>query len=285
MKTKITSILFGALLGILSACNLENEIEIEIPDFENGYIIESYMTPGKDFGLLITKTVGYFEIFDFATPNPDLLNDLLVQGAQGYIEVNEQRYPLVNKITLALDSSKIYNYVLDEKIAFQEQDRLDLYLQFPDGEEVHASTLIPENRPVDSVRIDIDVSQDYDARETTFLNSDSTTTEYFRRQLFRIHNGAMEELQDFVFDNSIAKGGKLAFGSGYEFNVGDTLVSRITHINEDYHDFYQSVSGSVNANTSPFGQPGRIQSNIQGSDRVIGIFAGINQSEILRKIE
>lgn len=285
MKSKITATLFGLLLIALSGCNLEKDIEIEIPDFENGYVVEAYMTPGKDFGLLVTKSYGYFEVFDLATPNPDLLTDFLVQGAQGYIEVNDQMYPLVNKLTITVDSTKIHNYVLDERIYFEEQDKIELFLQFPDGEEISAVSFIPEKRPVDSVRIDIDESQDYDARETTFLYSDSTTTEYFRRQLFRVHDGTIEELQDFVFDNSIAKGGKLAFGSGYEYNVGDTLISRITHIDEDYHDFYLSVSGSVNANTNPFGQPGRIQSNIRGSDRVIGIFTGINQSEILRKIE
>src|SRR5690606_37175386 len=109
-------------------------------------------------------------------PNPDLLTEYLVQGAQGYIQVKNQNYPLVNKVTISVDSTKIYNYVLDERIYFEEQDKVELFLQFPNGEEISAVSVIPEKRPVDSVRIDIDESQDYDARETTFLYSDSTVT-------------------------------------------------------------------------------------------------------------
>ena len=59
----------------------------------------------------------------------------------------------------------------------------------------------------------------------------------------------------------------------------------VTHMEKSYYDFYNSVTGSINANSNPFGQPGKISSNIRGSDKVIGIFTGINQSQIVRKIE
>lgn len=279
-----TTLYLGIILTLLS-CNLEKEVEIEIPGFENGYVVESYIKPGRDFGILVTKSYGFFEVFDVSNSSNDLLNEFLVQGVEGHIEVNGQRIVLRNHLKISLDSSKIYNYIPDDKVFFNEGDQVELYLRFPDGEETRAQTYIPERRPVDSVRISIDESQDFDARETTFVNSDSTTTEYFRRQLFRIHDGHIKKLQDFTFDNSLARGGNLAFGSGYEFNVGDTLISRITHIPEEYSDFYQSVTGSTSANSNPFGQPGHIQSNLKGSSRVIGIFTGMNPSEILIKIE
>ncbi|HLU92918.1 MAG TPA: hypothetical protein VKZ54_02285 [Membranihabitans sp.] len=285
MKASLKIFLFSLLFGLFIGCNLEKEIEIEIPDFENGYVVESYLAPDRVFGLLITRSYGFYEVFDLADLEPGRQTDFLVQGVEGYIEVNENRYPLINQITIDPDSRTIYNYVLQQQIELSENDRITLALTFPTGEEVDAVTNIPESRPLDSVRINLDKSLDLEARETTFFYTDSTTTEYYRRQLFRIHEGKTEEMQDFLADNSIAKGGKMAFGSGYDFAIGDTLISRITHIDKEYHDFYLSAIGSVSSNESPFGQPGRIISNIRGSDRVIGIFTGINQSEILIEIK
>ena len=285
MKHRIMIPVYLWFIAMVSSCNLEKEIEIEIPYFENGYVVESYLTPDQDFGLLVTKSYGYFEVFDAAQLDPEQITEFLVQNADGYLEINGDRYPLVNELRFIPGTARVYNYILQDNITFKEDDRIELSLTFPTGEKINADTHIPATRPLDSVRIDIDTTQDFEASETTFLLSDSTTTEYFRRQLFRIHQGKIEELQDYVLDNDIAKGGKLAFGSGYEFALGDTLISRVTHIDQEYNDFFTSATGSVGANTNPFGQPGRIASNIQGSDRVIGIFTGINQSQILMKIE
>lgn len=285
MKLIFKIFLLISIIFVFSGCNLEKDIEIEIPEFENGYVVESYVAPGQKFGLLITKSYGFFEVFDLVKTSESLLQDVLVQNVEGYIMVNDIKYPLVNKISISLDSTRVYNYVVQDKLTFKVQDKVELYLKFPDGETVGASTWIPEFRPVDSVRLAFDMRQDFDARETSFVSSDSTTTEYFRRQLFRYYEEGTSELQDFVFDNSLATGGRLAFGSGFEFNVGDTLISRITHITEEYYRFFQSAVGSSNANTNPFTQPGRIESNIRGSDRVIGIFTGINPSEILMRVE
>lgn len=285
MPISFKYIIYLCAVPLLLACNLEKEIEIEIPDFENGYVVESYLSPDKPFGMLITKSYGFFEIFDVADFGSEEFRDFLVQGVDGYIEVNGERYPLVNSLEIDTISASFYNYLLDRKVKFNADDKIELSLTFPTGEKVEAITRIPKKRPVDSVRIDIDKTQDLEARETTFLSSDSTVVEYFRRQLFRIHDGEKTELQDYLIDNSIAKGGRMAFGSGYEFAVGDTLISRMTHIEKAYNDFFLSATGSVSANTGPFSQPGRIASNIRGSERVIGIFTGINQSEIFMKIE
>lgn len=285
MHLYIKYILYLCAVPLLLGCNLEKAIDIEIPEFENGYVVESYLSPDKPFGLLITKSYGFFEVFDVADFDSKQVREFLVQGVDGYIEVNGQRYPLINFLKIDTVASSFYNYAIEGKLKFDPGDKIELSLTFPTGEKVEALTAIPKTRPVDSVRIDIDKTQELEARETTFLCSDSTVVEYFRRQLFRIHNGNKTEMQDYILDNSIAKGGRMAFGSGYEFAVGDTLISRMTHIDKAYNDFFVSATGSVSANTGPFSQPGRIASNIHGSERVIGIFTGINQSEIFMKIE
>ncbi len=269
-------------LGLFTGCNLEKEIEIDLPDFENGYVVESYLSPENDFGLLISKSYGFFEVFDSNLLDPYYLTKMLVQGVNGYIEVNGKRHLMVNQIKVSPEIRAIFNYTLSDKVRFKENDQIDLVLTFPTGEQVTASTHIPVKRPLDSLRLKINAGME--AREITFLYTDTVSTEYFRRQLLRIRNGRMKAIQDFITDNETAKGGKLAFGSGYEFVVGDTIISRVMHIEKEYYDFFQSVTGSVSANSNPFGQPGKIESNIRGSNRVIGIFTGVNQSQIFKKI-
>src|SRR5690606_12644659 len=150
--------LFSLLFGLFEGCKLEKEIGIEIRDFENGYVVEPYLAPGRVFGLLITRSYGFYEVFDLADLEPGRQTDFLVQGVEGYIEVNENRYPLINQITIDPDSRTIYNYVLQQQIELSENDRITLALTFPTGEEVDAVTNIPESRPLDSVRINLDKS-------------------------------------------------------------------------------------------------------------------------------
>lgn len=268
---------------VIFSCNLEKDIEIDVPAFENGYVVESYVSPGKNLGLLITKSYGFFEVFDSNQLNQEKLAEILVQGVTGYIELNDVRHPLKNQIQIIPGTTTVYNYEIGENVRFNENDRIKLVLRFPTGEQVESATRIPERRPLDSLRLD--TNKDMEVREVSFVSTDSVNTEYFRRQLLRIRNNRIKIVQDYIVDNSTVSGEKLAFGSGYEFEIGDTLISRVSHIRKEYYDFYQSVTGSINANSNPFGQPGSISGNIKGSNRIIGIFTGINQSEIFTKIE
>ncbi|MBY5959362.1 DUF4249 domain-containing protein [Membranicola marinus] len=270
------------LLQLIGSCNLDKEIQIDIPEFENGYVIESYLSPGQKLGVLVTKSYGFFEVFDSNQLSQDQLIDIFVQDADGYVEINDQRHPLINEIQIVPGTTTVYNYVVHDKLNLKEKDRIKLFLSFPSGDQVWSETSIPEKRLIDSLRLE--KNQDMKMREVSFIHTDSSKTEYFRRQLLRIRDNRIKIIQDFMVDNSTLRSGKLAFGSGYEFKMGDTLISRVSHIREEYFDFYQSVTGSINANSNPFGQPGSIAGNIRGSDRVIGIFTGINQSEIFTKI-
>lgn len=282
MTRYIVHIIALLFLGFLSGCNLEKDIEVNIPDFGNGYVIEAYMAPDVPFCMLVSRSTGFFETIDTNLLNQESLNELLANGLEGYIEVNGNRYLLQNEIFVAPGTTNIYNYRLKDTVRFRANDILTLRLSLPSGETVQSKAKIPIQRPVDSIRLVENDKSKY--RELSFFTTDSTKSEYFRRQLIQITKGKGTLIQDFIIDNKAAKRGLLAFGSGFEFKEGDTLISRVIHIEKAYYDFINSVTGSVSANTNPFSQPGIIVSNITGSDKVIGIFTGINQSEILKRI-
>src|SRR5690625_1215345 len=270
------------ILLITLACDLDKEIEVDIPNFDDGYVVEAYIMPDQPFGMLITKSFGYFDIFDSTSVMEEQLSKMLVDDVTGYLYVNGKEYEIQNQYRIFGENPIIYNYNLSKRVRFEPEDELEIHLRFPTGEEVRSKTIIPQDRAIDTVALYI--NEHGAARSQTYFQTDSTREEFFRRQLFRIREGRIAVLQDFVTDNRIASRGKIIFGSGYDFEIGDTLHSRVIHITKDYFKFFNSVSGSIGANANPFSQPGKIVSNIQGSDRVIGIFTGMNSTDLSREI-
>jgi len=63
----------------------------------------------------------------------------------------------------------------------------------------------------------------------------------------------------------------LVFGTAFEYAPGDTLISTLYHISEDYYDFLESLETALNSNGNPFVQQESTRSNINGG---IGIFTG-----------
>jgi hypothetical protein len=48
------------------------------------------------------------------------------------------------------------------------------------------------------------------------------------------------------------------------------------HIDDDYYRWLQSVALASASNGNPFGQPGTLQSNLEGSEEALGIFTGLS---------
>lgn len=278
---KIKFIYFLLLLAI-GGCDLDKEIQVDVPDFESGYVVEAYVMPGNTFGMLITKSFGYFDVFDSTMAYENQLQKLLVEDVEGSLYLNGKEYKIYNQYRIFGENPMIYNYTLSDRIRFHPKDEIDIELTFPTGEKVTAKTQIPETRPIDSVALI--TNERGEVRSQTYFSTGPGEKEYFRRQLFRIREGRITILQDFVSDNRIASDGKMVFGSGYDFEEGDTLHSRISHITAEYFNFFNSINGSIGANSNPFSQPGKIASNIRGSDRVIGIFTGINSTDVSREV-
>ncbi|MCB0376294.1 MAG: hypothetical protein KDD04_10275, partial [Sinomicrobium sp.] len=68
---------------------------------------------------------------------------------------------------------------------------------------------------------------------------------------------------------------RVVFGTGYEFDFGNTVINTLFHIDRSYFEFLESVNNAVQSNGNPFGQPNPINSNLGGTARSIGIFTGL----------
>jgi hypothetical protein len=61
---KIVNIYFLLLVALVFAsCDLEKEIELELPEYERQTVVECYLEPGLPFTLLLTKSDGFFSSY------------------------------------------------------------------------------------------------------------------------------------------------------------------------------------------------------------------------------
>ncbi|MBK7409342.1 MAG: DUF4249 family protein [Saprospirales bacterium] len=78
-------------LLLFSACNLEKEIELNLPLYDSQLVVECYLEPGKPFNLLLSRSAGFFD--PFATETDQFLNEILVDDAQ-LVEIEHGARPI-----------------------------------------------------------------------------------------------------------------------------------------------------------------------------------------------
>lgn len=276
-------ILYSILvIGSLAACNLEQEIDLQLPDYETQVAVECYLEPGQPFTLLLTRSAAYFDAFP--TLDESLVETLLEEGAEVSVTLDSTTYILENEIGIDIFTGKLYNYSNGVAVPENYDDEFVLNITTKDGNTISGSTRLLQPVPTDSIVVEFSETVDTLARILSYFTDDAAQANWYRRML---HKGTLDSLElDFALNDQFVDDGNLVFGTGYDYVEGDTLFSTLIHITEDYHDFLESLSGAVDANGNPFGQPSSILSNVTGTANPIGIFTGLaveREQLIIRK--
>jgi len=266
----------------LSACNLEKEINIELPEYDTRPALECYLEPGKPFSLLLTKTAPYFE--DFPTLDDRFLQNILEDSATVVIRHNGQEYPLQNQFFFNPFSGKLFNYFSLTPVPEDYENDFELNIVTKAGKTITATTRLLRKVPIDSVVVQFPAN-DTLARVLTYFTDDRSQTNYYRRM---IHKSSLDSipLQDFALDDRFSETSRFVFGTNYEFAEGDTIINTLFHISRDYYDYFDSVQTAFFSNGNPFGQPSPINSKLGGTANAIGIFTGLSydrMTTIVRK--
>jgi len=278
------SVLFAALMVVfMGACgNLEQEILVDLPDYESQVVMECYLEPGKPFRLLMTKSASYFA--PFPTEDDQFLANILEQDAQVVIRHKGDTYELANQLSFDPGTGKLYNYVSVDTVPANYDEDFDLEITTAAGETILGTTQILPLVPIDSTVILFNEERDTLARAETYLTDDSQTANYYRRS---VHLGSLENEpeQDFVTDDTFLDSEKFFFGTAYDYTVGDTLIFTIYHIDQNYFQFWRSVQQAILSNGNPFGQPSPVISSLGGTADAIGIFTGLSYDRVTTIIE
>lgn len=259
------------------ACDLEQEIEIDLSDYEPQLVVECYLQTGKPFSLLLTESAPYFE--QFPSETNDFINQLLVDSAQVVISHKGTEYILENGLFFDFEDQKFFNYQNQSFVPEDYDSAFELYILSKDGREIEATTRLLPKVPIDSIVVEFsEETVDSLARVLTYFTDDPNTQNFYRRMLNEVSLDSLA-LQDFTIDDRLYDG-PVVFGSGFIFAPGDTVYNTLFHITEDYYNFLESVQNASSANINPFGQPSPINSNIKGNTRAIGIFTGLSYERI-----
>lgn len=255
---------------LFASCNLEQEIDIKLPDYNSHLVVECYLQPGQNYRLLLTRSSAYFDPF---STEQEFFNDLLVDGATVYIHYRDRTVRLFDQPQFDLGSRKVYNYTSDRRVPQNYEDEFQLEIITENSDTLWANTYILPPVPIDSIVTEFN-DTDTLARVLTYFTDPPDTANYYRRML---HESTLDSLplQDFAVDDRFVDG-VFVFGTGYDFAEGDTLYNTIFHIDKAYYDFQETFVRAASSNGNPFGQPSPIASNIWGTTDVIGIFTGLS---------
>ncbi len=265
-----TILVFGILFSM--SCNLEKQIDIDLPNYDSEPFIECYLVPNQPFRLLITQTSSYFE--NLTLDNPLFSESFLLQGAQVSIFQGINKYELENKLIVDPNTEKIYNYSNSNSVEYNTIDSFYLEILLPNGDQITSASIFLDTVQFDSIVVQFD-QNDSLARTLTYFKDFPNETNFYRRVL-TVGETFDEPIQDFVTDDLFIDS-VFVFGSGYVFNSGDTVFNSVFHLTEDYHNFLESVQQAIDGSGNPFGVPSPLQSNLLGNAQ--GVFACISESK------
>lgn len=252
----------------LGACNLTRDVEIDLPAYEGQPVVECYLEPGKPFRLLLTQSYGFFDPLGL---DSSFLDKTLLQGASVQITYDNQTISLANQLSFEPSPLKLFNYTAPQIVPATPGVLYQLEITLADGKRITGQTVMLPKVEIDSIPVQFNPNEPEKARTLMYITDDLQETNYYRRML---HYSSLDSFpeQDFITNNRFSTTPSIAFGSGYDLEVGDTVYNTIFHITSDYYDFLESVNLAISASFNPFGQPSPIKSNVTGDANPLGIF-------------
>lgn len=264
----------------LGACNLTRDVEVELPDYERQPVVECYLEPGKPFRLLLSQSYSFFDPLGL---DSSFLNKTLLQGATVKISYNGESVTLPNQFSFEPGPLKLFNYTATQLVPATPGIEYTLDITLSDGNTITGKTIMLSPVPIDSVPVQFNPQVPDKARTLMYATDDLSTADFYRRML---HISSLDSLaeQDFITSDRLSTNATVAFGTGYDFVVGDTVINSLFHITEDYYNYIESVQLAVVSAGNPFAQPSPIKSNVTGSSNPIGIFTCLVYERDMRVI-
>lgn len=247
------------LLTLLCSCDLQKDVEVDLPGYAPQLVVECYLEPGQPYRLTVLESSSYFE-----TPQPNVVDE-----AEVYITHNGKKIMVPYKPTYDQNSNRLYSHVASKVMNGKPGDIYGLEVTDNKGRKVTGYTTILPEVPIDTIEWKFNEKEE--AYLLTSFQDNPNTTDYYR---YFVHQDSLktDPMQNFTNSDNLTNGKRISFGSTYEYERGDKVIVTLFHIEKQYYDFLNSTSDARNANGNPFAQPSQIKSSVQGG---IGIFTNL----------
>jgi hypothetical protein len=259
MKPKQILYFLLPLMLLLSSCDLEKAIEVELPPHEPQLVIECYLEPGKPMLATVLESVSYF-----AEPQPPLVPD-----AEVYISYNGQTTKLEYSPFIDTDTKKFYTHRSNELLKGKPGDIYTLEVKDGKGRRATGFTTLLSKVLIDSLEYRFNEKEE--ALLLTSYQDDPNSPDFYR---YMVHKGILKDgsEREYTVSDDLTNGTRVTLGSAYDYEKGDTLTVTLFHIEEQYYNFLRSAADAKNANGNPFAQPSKVVSTVQGG---IGVFTNL----------
>ncbi|WP_205502007.1 DUF4249 domain-containing protein [Rufibacter psychrotolerans] len=257
------------LLGTgLSSCDMEQEIEVPLPDLPPQLVVECYLEDGKPFRLSLSESSGYF-----APPEAPL-----VKGATVTITKNNEA-PIVLRDTLLVDeeNEKVYTHFNRRLVTSKPGDVFTLVITDTQGRRLTGTTKVLTVVPLDSVgyKFNDKPEQSQEAYLLARWKDEAGVNNFYRLLAHKKDSTGIDSQLDAEVNDRLRDGQKITYNTTYRFDRHDTLTVKLFHVDEIYYDFISSVEDARRANGNPFAQPVSIRSTVAGG---FGVFTHLNYS-------
>lgn len=256
------AIYFGLLISLatlLSACDMEKDITVVLPEHTPQLMVECYLEPGQPMRASVLESASYFD-----SPQGQLISD-----AKVFITYNGRRIQLNYNPIYVGNQNKFYTHRTREVMRGQPGDVYTLEVTDNKGRKVTGTTTILPKIPIETIEWRFNTKEE--ALLLATFNDDPTKNNYYR---FMIHRDSLTSgsERDFATSDNFTDNNKITFGTGYSYAKGDKLIISLFNIEEQYYQFINSASDAKNANGNPFAQPASLKSTLEGG---YGVFTNL----------
>ncbi|MFN4256714.1 MAG: DUF4249 domain-containing protein [Saprospiraceae bacterium] len=271
-----------AVVSAFARCASDPE-DIVLPDYQPQPVVECYIEPGKPMTLLLTQSSPFFAPFD--TSRDYLQQATFIQHALVVVRHGDNLDTLANRDYQDPLTRKFYNYHNPKIMEAAPGDPFELDITLPGGGKIHATAVMPEAVPFDSIVVQRSPDLNKYARVVAYFRDNPTANNYYH---FLLNYGNLTDSlprQDLVFSDELFQSEQVAMTSGYDLKKNATAFVTLFHISPEYHAFLESVQLALLSSQNPLSQPSPIKSNVHGSANPIGIFAGLAFDRDTVKVE
>ena len=272
-------------LFLILAFACTKEVEIELPEAEEKFVVEGWIEQNQFPIVILTKNAPYFDVFDTTTLMEMFIDEAIITVSDGSFTehldftINLQNlvngdWPLVYFIGDSLKGEVGKTYTLRVEV---------------EGKILTALTTIPSPVSTDSLWFEVDEGQDSLGYLWGSYSDDPNMANYFRFFTKRLgRDNVYVPTLGSVVEDKYFSGDTLEFSLmrgipsytdetvyddeelGY-YRLGDTVVFRLCAIDQQHYFFWRTAEQEIMMGQNPFASPVRIRSNIEGG---LGVWGG-----------
>jgi len=251
-------ILLFVISLLTHACELSNDIDVELPAGESYPLIEAYLLEGEPMQILAIKSNTLQE--------PVHIN--MLWNASVYIIRGADSLKLKNLIKFERNSNYLYNYLLDTLVS----NRVDEFCLYIESDEF--SPISGTCKPVGNVAIEQISLNESMLLDIITRNLDDPTCNYYQVRCHEYSAGELNDIHQFEVDLHEKPEGSVEITYPLQIASCDSLRVDLYRLNAVAYAYHRSISSALNANSDPFTTPSPFLGNITNGR---GIFTYVSR--------